>query len=66
MKVRIYNTDEDLIDIRKTWKDASEYSKWLTARPEIKYTQTSNKDYLVFECDADAVAFKLKFGLYDK
>lgn len=60
MIVRIYNTDDE-IDVRELFEMKTAYWKWLEARPEIIWEQLSNKDYLHFDNDEDAIAFKLRF-----
>lgn len=64
MKVRIFNSDNE-IDLRSLFEQRSAYSVWMKANPNVKLKQTYDLDYFDFENEEDAVAFKLRFALYD-
>ena len=65
MIVRIFNTDDE-IDLKDLFNKQTAYNRWLKENPDVKAKQTFDRDYLDFENDADAMMFKLRFGLHDK
>ena len=62
MKVRIYNS----LDVREIFQQSAAYRMWFKTRPEVTWSQCGDFDYIQFDHDVDALAFKLAFNLHSE